>query len=173
MNNRFIKILILIFSIIFAVRVLTVFTADRLYSMSLAAIADKITTEKGTSLLETAEKLDSGNANLYFEEFKLLEDEIAALKKEKSGADKIKTYRKRQIFLLKKAIDLCPSWPVYHMYYALTIKRMSTKSNIITDSKILSEMEKAVELKPFSKVYSNIYKKYHKNFIKKYTRATF
>jgi len=148
MLNRIIRLFIVIFSILFALRVITFLASDRLYSMSLSAKSP----EEGIELIQTAEALDSSNAELYFSEFKLLESIISR----SEDHDLIKTYRKRQVFLIKKAIDLSPSKALYHMYYAITLRRMSPNPNAVTKSVILSETQKASELRPYSEIYARI-----------------
>jgi hypothetical protein len=109
-------------------------------------------------LLETAQLLTPMNAELNYAEYRLLENSIRS-SEEKSEKKEI---RKKQLFKLKKAINLRPAWPLYHMVYALTLSNSSKNPNIMTRQTILSEMKKSVELKPFSKKYVNIYEKYKK-----------
>ena len=149
MRNKVIRYCVIIFSIVFAVRVITIFTADRLYSMSLAAEqGEREPGEAITMLLNIATILDSTNTKLYF-----LKYEVMQLKTEND-------IRKHQLNLLKKCIDLCPSWPEYHLYYAFTLKQMTLKPNIVTEELILSELKKATELKPYSPIYKKLYQKY-------------
>lgn len=165
MKNKILKIIIIIFSIGFAVRVSTIFIADRCYSMSLSAKASK-----AIELLNFAEKLDSTNVNLYFTEYEILDQAIQTdqLKNSSKNSIEVSIYRKKQINLLKTAIDLCPSWPLYHIYYGITLKQITLKQNILIATQILSQLKMSVELKPFSPKYTNIYEKYNKKFIKQY-----
>ncbi|MFH1665504.1 MAG: hypothetical protein ABIA77_05110 [Candidatus Omnitrophota bacterium] len=156
MKNRAIKTALIIFSVVFALRILTIFSADRLYSMSLAAETGKITPDRAIGLLNEAINLDSANANLYYRKYELLN---LKLKKGqvKPGEDR-KYIFKQELNLLKECINLCPSWPAYHLHYALTLKQMSPHPNIMTKARIQSEFQKAAELKPFSDLYQKFYK---------------
>ena len=159
MKSKVIRYGIIIFSIVFAIRVITIFTAERLYSMSLAAERGKRATEEALTMLNTAIKLDPKNAELYFRKYEILELSSRA-RPEAEMRDLMQNIRKKQLYLLKKCMDLCPSWPGYHMYYALTLESMSPNPNIMTQSVILSELQKAASLKPYSKLYHQIYQKY-------------
>ncbi len=158
MKNKHIKTLLTVFTVIFALRVVTIFAADRLYSMSLAAEVGKIAPDRAVSMLDAAIKLDSANAELYYKKYEILN---RGTKSDKNDVQRtMYEIRKRQLNLLKKAINFCPSWPAYHLRYALTLKRMVKYPNVQTRELILSELKKAVELKPFSELYMRIYKKY-------------
>ena len=163
MKDKAIKLIIVLFTIVFTMRVVTVFIADCLYNMSMAAEKDKIPTSRGIELLNIATKLDSTNANLYFKKYEFLDIQAKKLK----GEERYKTYdiRKQQLYLLRQCIQLCPSWSAYHLYYALTLGQMSSRPNIVTKEKILDELKKASELKPYSELYGKIYKSYLKRFL--------
>ena len=165
MKNNILRTLIIIISIVFAVRVSTIFIADRCYSMSLSA-----PTEQAQKLLSIAKKLDSTNVKFYFTECDILDQAIEndQIKDSSRNSIKVSGYRKEQIRLLKTAIDLCPSWPAYHIYYAITLKQMLLRQNILSATQILSQLKMSVELKPFSQKYNKIYENYKENFIKQY-----
>ena len=148
MRNKVIRYCVIIFSIVFAVRVITIFTADRLYSMALAAEQGERDPGEAITMLNIATTLDSTNADLYFSQYEVLQP-----------TDK-NDILKYQLHLLKKCIDLCPSWAVYHIYYAFTLKQMSLNPNIVTKELILSEFKNAAELKPYSSTYKKLYHKY-------------
>jgi len=124
MKSKFTKTTIIIFSVLFVLRVLTIFTADRLCSLNL---------------LNIAIKLDSTNSDLYYQQYQI---------------DTLQP--KLRLQALKKCINLVPSWPVYHLYYGLMLKKMSPNPNPLTKKLILSELSKASELKPSSELYSAI-----------------
>ena len=130
-------------------------TADRLYSMSMAAKVGDIAPEQGVAYLNVATRLDSTNAALYYQKYKILhllaKNEIRHTKYD---------IREQQLHLLRRCINLCPSWAQYHLLYALTAERLSTRPNIFTQQLILSELEKATTLKPYSPMYKDIYQKY-------------
>jgi hypothetical protein len=164
--------IIIIFSLTFAVRVVTIFAADRLLSIASTAKEGPVAPEKALDLLNLATKLDSTNAELYYKQYELLNlslREAAAIHPSLRGAEAIpktsrprdvKAIRKTQIHLLRTAIALRPLWPKYHLSYGLTVGRMSPNPNIVTRRLILSELKKAADLKPYSTMYQNIYKKY-------------
>ena len=148
------KIAILTFSAIFLCQVSLIFVSDRLYSMSLALEAGKISTDKALNYINTAVKLNPSNANLYFRKYEIVEIKL------KSQKNDVREIYINQINLLRHCIDLCPSWPAYHMYYALTLNKLRPAPNLITKETILMELEKASELKPYSKLYLDIYDRY-------------
>ena len=73
MNNKFVKYSILLFTVIFAVRIFTIFISDRLLSISTFSETGRISIERGITFLEIAARLDSNNAKLYFKKYELLE----------------------------------------------------------------------------------------------------
>lgn len=154
MKHRLARYIIIIISVVFAIRVSSIFIADRLYSMSMAVESGKITPNKGMNLLNIADKFDSRNANLYFRKYQILDIEEEGLEPEQ--ANKLIKY---QLKFLRKCINLCPSWADYHIYYALTLEKMTSNPNIVTRKLILSELEKALELKTHSELYHRIYQK--------------
>lgn len=167
------KYILVIISLIFGFRVLTLFISDRFYSMSMAAETGKIRVDRGIALLNIALKLDTTNADIYFKKYELLEillQETLRLAKDDKTVSvneilyMVSDTRKKQLHLLEKCIDLSPSWPKYHLYYAITLKRMAPKPNIFTRRLILSELKKATTLKPYSPVYRKIYKRYLEEF---------
>lgn len=151
------KLLIVVFSIVFGAGVITIFTADRFYSIGITDNNPKLRPEDAIKLLDIAAKLDPMNANIYFQKYKILEDKVFVeydLKKEKLN-------------LLKRCINLCPPWPDYHIYYAVTLRRMVKSPNAQTKKLILSELSKSVKLKQNSDLYKEIYDKYEEVFAAK------
>ena len=73
MKYKVVRYTIIILSVIFAIRVLSIFIADRLCSMSMAVESGKITPDRGVKLLNIAIKLDSQNADLYFRKYQVLD----------------------------------------------------------------------------------------------------
>ena len=152
---RTIRILLILFSITFAVRVISIFTADRLYSMSMAAEKGSISPETALKYIDIATNLDSTNADLYFQKYQILELSSRALvPSEVEGRPEAESrdlkneiqdtryeIRKQQLHLLRTCIDLCPTWPRYHLTYAMTLERMSPTPNLMTRQKILSELQ--------------------------------
>jgi hypothetical protein len=154
------KILITLFTIIFALLVLTVFTADRLHNISMYSKSEKLSYENRRRMLDVAQALDPGNAEFYYSEYEMINAYLESDKYEGYAHD----LRKKELTQLKKAINLRPAWPLYHMVYALTTARFVDKPNIITKGIILSEMGKSVELRPFDKTYKDLYQKYLKKY---------
>lgn len=155
MKRRIIRLLLVVFSLTYAVSVMTVFIADRLYSMSMAAEGGKISIDRGLSLLDIATKLDSTNAKLYLQKYKILVSEIKKQKTENRN----QTY-KQMLRFMKQGIDLCPTDPYYHMHYALVLKKLNRgRRSPHTEQLMLSEFKKAAELKPCSDLYQRIYKR--------------
>ena len=163
MKDKAIKLIIVLFTIVFTMRVVTVFIADRLYSMSMAAEKGRIPVSRAVTFLNIATKLDSSNANLYYQKYELLELSLRGAKADEAISQN-DMRRKQQLHLLRQCIQLCPSWPAYHLFYAFTLKKMSPNPNIVTQGQILSEFKKAAELKPYSELYRKIYKSYLKKF---------
>jgi hypothetical protein len=202
------RLLILIFSLVYAAIVLTAFTADRLRYFAderadeRAEESDYVT---ALGLIDKAIMLDPENADLYFRKYEIVSDLIEELEKvsvkEGSNSDTltpvpegdddtltlaptgamtltsaasddtltlslspedldltIHHLQKQQLSLIKRAIDLRPTWPTYHVLYAHTLGRMSRNPNYMTRRVILSELEKAAELKPYSPTYRKIYR---------------
>ena len=149
MNTRILKLTIIAFSIVFVALIITEFISDRLYSASLKAEEGDITTQKALTLLDYAIKLDPTNAELYFRKYELT--------RETRKDEGVKVPTKKELFLLKKCIQLRPFWPKYHFCYGLTLAKMNPHPNAITRELVLSELKKAAELKPFSKLYQNTY----------------
>ena len=159
MTNRIIKYILVLFISIFAIRVCTIFLADRFYSMSMAAGTGKISIDRGITLINYAIKIDSTNVTLHYKKYELLEQ------KSRMGPEKLRLdIYEDQLHILEKCIDLCPSWPAYHLYYAFTLKRIAPNPNIMTREVILSELEKAYTLKPYSNVYRKIYERHLAKF---------
>jgi hypothetical protein len=127
--------------------------------MSMAAEKATIPIGRGLNMLDAAMKLDSTNVDIYIQKYELLDIKL------RKGEWGIKNQiLEEQLQLIRKSINLYPTWPTYHMYYALTLKRITPNPNIVTQQAILSEMKKAVDLKPHSELYRKIYKRYLTQF---------
>lgn len=158
-RDRILKSIVVLFSALFFAVVLMIFTADRLYSASLLAENGRISPAKAAQLIDIALKLDPSNAELYLREYELLNMEL-----EKAGVKARGKIYTRELYVLKRCIDICPSWPAYHIYYALTLEKMTPRPNPVTREMILRQMKQAVELKPSSELYRGIYEKYMRGF---------
>jgi hypothetical protein len=62
--------------------------------------------------------------------------------------------------LYEKAIEAEPSKAEYHMSYALDLARKNPAPDYFTARLVLSQLKQAVELRPFSKAYREIYNTY-------------
>jgi hypothetical protein len=67
-------------------------------------------------------------------------------------------YYKKGLF--EKAIEIEPSRADYHMGYALDLARKNPTPDYFTVRLVLSQLKQAVELKPFSKAYQEVYARY-------------
>ncbi|MFA5125314.1 MAG: hypothetical protein WC473_05850 [Patescibacteria group bacterium] len=62
--------------------------------------------------------------------------------------------------LYEKAIETEPSNAVYHMGYALDLAKKNSAPDYFTVQLVLSQLKQAVELRPFSKAYQEVYASY-------------
>jgi len=153
MKNKLIQLTIILFSLAFATRVITVSATDRLYSMSLAVEEGAISPNKAITYLDYAIRLDSTNADFYYQKYRVL----SGLSPKGTVPDEERKVQKQQLHFLRHCINLCPPWPRYHLNYALTLSKMSPRANLMTRESILSELKKASDLKPYSPLYQRIY----------------
>ena len=154
MKNRITQIIIIVFTVVFTIRVLTILTASCLYSMSFAAEKGSIVPETAIKYLDLATYLDSTNPDLYFQKYEVLR----GLSPKGTVPDEERIVQKQQLHLLCHCINLCPPWPRYHLTYALILERMSPTPNLMTRQMILSELQKATALKLYSPLYQRIYR---------------
>ncbi len=150
------RFLLSTFTLIFILRISTIFVADRAYCLSYWMEKGYISQATAEILLDIAIKLDSTNALLFFRKYEVL----------RAGYEQShdRDVLLKQLRLIEKCVELCPSWPAYHLHYAITLKKTQRSSNIITQELISSELKKAAELKPYSEKYQDIYQKYGKPF---------
>lgn len=162
MRNRAARLTFIVFSVLFAIRVLSIFVADQHYNRTMPSKRRQSTPQQAMVLLDVARKLDSTNAKIYFREYEMLE---ALYRSPETVEGMSKAYiNKLQLLALRRCINICPSQALYHIDYAITLKRMSPNPNIITKDLILSEVHKAARLRPYSELYQKIYRKYLKKF---------
>ena len=62
--------------------------------------------------------------------------------------------------LFEKAVETEPSKAQYHMAYALALAGKNPAPDYFTLRLVLSQIKQAVELKPFSKAYQEVYASY-------------
>lgn len=146
------RILLIIFSLIFAIYTGMVFVSDRLHSMSLAVESGKISSQQGIAFIDAAIRLDPLNAGLYSRKYRIFFDD-AKKKKLKSGD---LSYEIRLQFMAS-AIALCPAWPAYHFHYALTVEKVTPRLSKMAVQHMLSEFKKASELGPTTQRYKDLY----------------
>jgi hypothetical protein len=152
MKTKIKNLIVIIFSVVFLLLVITVFISDRLYSSTFNLVNKPDILESAIGRLDYAIVIDLLNAELYFRKYELLR------KMRKINGDKKPSAGELQ--LLKKCIQLRLFWPKYHFFYGITLERMNQYPNAITQELILSELRKAAELKPYSEFYQNTYHKY-------------
>ena len=156
MKNLITKLTVILFSAVFAALVLSTFVSDRLIALSFRSGRGVYTPEEKLVLVNTAIKLDPLNAENHFRKFMVLQD----IRVEKG----LKRPHKTELYAIKDAINLRPLWPKYHLYYGLILEMMNPDPNIMTRQLILSELEKASSLKPYSALYKEKYAKYLKKY---------
>lgn len=143
-----------------------VFSADRFYSMSLASQTDKISPEKGIALLEIAMRLTPGDARLYARKYDLMPFVIEAGRPAADGR-RLKPgdlLYERQLQVVARCIDLCPSVAAYHFHYAITMRMVLPSMTIPATRYLLSEFKKASELRPANAYLRSTYQKYEERY---------
>ena len=152
MKNFIYKSVISVFSLAFAALVLTTFIADRLSAMSFRPVIISPSLEERLGMIELAIKLDPLDAELRFKRFVILQEIRVKERRRRPGPAELNA--------LKEAIELRPLWPKYHLYYGLVLERMTPRPNVITRERILSQLKKAADLKPYSELYQKKYRAY-------------
>ncbi len=72
----------------------------------------------------------------------------------------------KDINIIKEAIRLEPLKASYHMFYALELLKDYSKRTRASDQTAFHEIARAYELKPYSKLYQQIYEQYAKPYLK-------
>ena len=152
MAIRSAKITITLLSVVYAAVVLTTFTADRLVALSFRPVFITPTLDQRLSMVELAGKLDPLDGEIPFRKFFILQ-EIRVSERRRSPS-------RAELHALRDAIRLRQLWPRYQLYYGLLLERMSPSPNIMTRQKILSQLKRASDLKPYSSLYRSKYLDY-------------
>lgn len=160
------KLLLIVFTILFTSSVVAVFASDRLYSMSLAAQVGKISPEKGIALIEAAIRITPGDVRLYVQKYDLMSlptdtgrPTPYALRPKPGDL-----LYERQLQVIARCIDLCPSWAAYHFNYAQNMRRVHPRMSLMATKFLLSEFKKASDLRPMSQLYRKMYEKYDQRY---------
>jgi len=209
MKNRIIQIILVVFTLLFASSVISVFSADRLYSMSLAVEKGTRPVEQGIALLNAAIKLTPNDARLYSRKYDLMPlatqsakriaqsvpssslrgpsqarpEAISTLSSRARPLGRVEGSKdtqdatthnarrepgdllyERQLQLIARCVNLCPSVASYHFRYALTMPMVHPHLTLMAREFLLSELQKASELKPQDARYRDVYGKYRKRF---------
>ncbi|KJJ85571.1 secreted protein [Candidatus Omnitrophus magneticus] len=167
-SDYFLWIGISVFSFLILIGILSVFSSDRLYSISLICVEKNSKSDLSGKFADAAIFLEKDRIEYYQKKYDILLNNLKGIYSEKNNTEK-KTAKikicKEMLAETKKIIDICPSWPEGHMNYGLTLSYMAPElPNIITREQILSELEKAAILKPYSDLYKQIYEKYKLKF---------
>ena len=141
-------------------RIFTI-TLSILYCFCLAAIGladfcfmrSREITGEPLKYINTAKILNPLNSEYYYRKFEIL---ISGNRK----MDKSTQIRNERISLLRKAIELEPTNPKYHMFYGLELVRDYSLRTRLTDRLALLELKRAIALKPFSRLYLKILNDY-------------
>ncbi|MBF0217418.1 MAG: hypothetical protein HQL30_10545 [Candidatus Omnitrophica bacterium] len=143
-----------------------VFIADREVSAGMYLFGTKGDTVLAGTLVDNAIRLSPYDSGNYYARYRILDKKIDMLTKGVNDPvnKDVRALREKQLRLLKRAIQLVPSDPLNHMQYALTVDRMLIYPNPIARGAILSEMGKAVSLKPYKRSYRRVYDAYLENF---------
>ncbi len=184
--------------LLFAGTVISVFSADRLYSMSLAAENGTRPVERGIALINTAIHLDPLDARLYSQKYQLMglitQDAITqqrnnattpsaqrptppvipseaeghpqrVIPSEAEGRvegsiNSPSIIRERQLQLAATCVNLAPSVAANHFRYASAMITLTPHLTRMAKQYLVSQLQKASFLKPYSDSYRKIYKKY-------------
>ena len=95
---------------------------------------------KNVELLKIAEKLNPFVSDYFYEDYRLTGD----------------------IKALRQAIVLEPTKPSYHMYYGLALMKQQQPRTYLGDQEAVTEICKAVQLKPYSQQYKDTCNQFRK-----------
>lgn len=165
-SAQLLRLALIAYTVVFTLWIGSVFGSDRLYSMSFAAQTGKISPEKGIALLEIAMRLTPGDARLYAQKYDLMPRavEIGRLMTDDRRLKPGDLLYERQLQVIARCIDLCPSVASYHFHYALTMRMVLPCMTIPAIRYLLSEYEKASELRPGNVYFRSTYQKYEARY---------
>ena len=136
------KLIILSLSLAYCIYLSSILAAD-IYSLGTVPVEGiPHTKPRGLSLnhINLALKLNPLNSEYHYQKYLLLKAQPA-----------------QSLNYIRSAIELEPTKAVYHMLYALALLK---QKGAVPDSVIKHELESAVKLKPFSKLYQKTLKDY-------------
>ena len=143
------KILFLIFIFIYIIILTDVFISGTFYHLS--RLLEEKAPYKALLYAQLSIKLNPINSSNYLQKYRVLR----IILKSKLPPGKKQRYIKETLKTLKKAIELEPVNPSYHMYYALALLKYEKKRPAVIEL-IKSELMKAKQLKPYSPLYQRI-----------------
>jgi hypothetical protein len=166
MKNVFFRAGITVFTGIYMYVLGAVFIADRALSAGMYLFGAKGDTVFAGALVDEAIRLSQYDSVNYYARYRILDRKIDMITKGVNDPvnKDVRALREKQLRLLKRAIHLAPSDPLYHMQYALTVDRMLVFPNPVAREAILLEMFKAVSLKPYKRSYRKVYEAYREKF---------
>ena len=157
MINRIIQIILIIFTLLFGSCVVAVLGSDRLYSMSLTSEKGTRPVERGLALIDTALKLTPLDARLYSQKYTFL-----GIKTSNEQRATSNVLRERQLQLATTCVNLAPSVALNHFRYASAMFTVTPHLTPMAKQYLVSQLQKASILKPYSDSYRDIYEKYRR-----------
>ncbi|MCK4859881.1 MAG: hypothetical protein KAS87_04925 [Candidatus Omnitrophica bacterium] len=158
MNYKKLAVLLLSAAYIFCLS--AIFTADLYYRRSLAAKDRKISPTKALGYINKAIFLNPVRSTYRYQKYYLLKM-FYANRKAKSACHLSQTAKQnllsKGIQNLEKAIELEPTKPSYHLFYALSLIKRDLLRGKEIPKIARQELRRAVELKPYSELYQQIY----------------
>lgn len=149
-------------SFIYFVYLATIFIADFYYYRSKSLQKKDFSSQKAIGYIERSIFFNPLNSQYRYQKYYLIKSHFKNYKPPILGNEltlREKILLKQAISSLKEAIQLEPSNPSHHMFYALALIKSYGLRNSSTIEMVKEELSRAVELKPYSKVYHRIYRK--------------
>lgn len=155
------KIALRLLSLIYILYLLTIFGAHIHYRRSTRANS----IEEARSYINRAISLNPINSAYRYQKYYLLKTEY----ENRPPPTANRNLLDESIKSLRKAIELEPAKASYHLYYALSLTRRYSLRDEEISHRVKQGLRRAVELKPFSQLYKEIYnrlsfkiERYHK-----------
>ena len=149
MEMKRLKILFLIIIFIYIITLTDIFISGTFYHLS--RLLEERAPHKALGYAQLSIKLNPINSSNYLQKYRVLR----IILKSKLSSEEKQRYIKETLKTLKKAIELEPVNPSYHMYYALALLKYEKKRPAVIEL-IKSELMKAKQLKPYSPLYQKI-----------------
>ena len=143
-----------LFSGFFLYAIVMLFLGDVYYIRARAVMRTSGGFERAYEYLDHARYYMPISSEYYFEHYQLLHKRLI----QHTQHDGMKLFFiYQQIRFLQEAIRLEPLKPVYHMLYALALKRLPEQKTPMIKKIIAVELQKAYALKPYSALYKKIW----------------